>query len=94
MKKKWGAKKALLRFAKSIDLPEEITMSGSHVEIIGQSNVVIENTKGILKYEDAHIKISLGKKNISVFGQNLVMKNFIDQTIIVSGKISGIEFGG
>jgi hypothetical protein len=85
-------KAALRSFVKGLDLPEGLAIGGSSIEIKGTSSVSIEGAKGILEYDENLIKINLGEYAVKVMGAQLQMNNYLESTVVISGKIFSVEF--
>lgn len=85
------AKRTFSRFEDILEIPKEITSNEPKVTIVGFKQMLIENYKGILEYEDIliRIKTSMGILNITGFGLNL--NQMTGDDILVNGKIESIE---
>ena len=85
------AKRTFSRFEDILEIPKEITSNKPKVTIVGFKQMLIENYKGILEYEDIliRIKTSMGILNITGFGLNL--NQMTGDDILVNGKIESIE---
>ena len=85
------AKRTFSRFEDMLEIPKEITSNELKVTIVGFKQMLIENYKGILEYEDIliRIKTSMGILNITGFGLNL--NQMTGDDILVTGKIESIE---
>ena len=73
-------------------MPEEITTDKPKITILGFEELVIENYKNILEYEEIFIKINthIGAININGFNLKLIQMNKED--IMITGKIDSIDF--
>lgn len=85
------ARKTFSRIEDMLEIPKEITSNEPKVTIVSFKQMLIENYKGILEYEDIliRIKTSMGILNISGFGLNL--NQMTGDDIVVTGKIESIE---
>lgn len=85
------AKRTFSRFEDILEIPKEIISNEPKVTIVGFKQMLIENYKGILEYEDIliRIKTSMGILNITGFGLNL--NQMTGDDILVNGKIESIE---
>ena len=54
--------------------------------------ILIENFKGIIEYEDFFARISTAIGNININGFNLKLNQMTDDDLLVSGKIENIDF--
>ncbi len=86
--------KRLNKISELLEMPEEIMTNKPRLTILGFEELVIENYKNILEYDEIYIKVNtyIGVINISGFGLKLIQMNKDD--IMITGKISGIDFEG
>lgn len=75
-----------------LEMPEEITTNKPKITMLGFEELVIENYKNILEYEEIFIKINthIGAININGFNLKLIQMNKED--IMITGKIDSIDF--
>lgn len=62
------------------------------LELSGNRQLIIEGSKGILKYESDLIRINTKGLIISFFGRNLNVRCIAPESTIVEGFITKIEF--
>lgn len=67
-------------------------LGGSHVEIFGNSEIVIDGCKGVFEYNDTYLKIKLSKGALILCGSCFDITSFENSLITVKGKISSLEF--
>ncbi len=88
-------KKDINRKSKKIDrlleLPQEVYSNEPRVIINSFKEVLIENYKGILEYEEFIVKISTFIGVINVNGYNLNLETMTNDDIKITGKIEGIN---
>ncbi len=60
--------------------------------VVGFEEVLIENYKAILEYEDYYIKINTYIGAVNINGFNLRLKEMTGDDIMVYGKIDSIDF--
>lgn len=88
-------KKKNSRFSSKIDefleVPREISSIDPKITIIGFDEMLIENYKGILEYEEFYIKINTSIGNININGFNLNLEQVTEDDIAVKGKIESID---
>lgn len=65
-----------------------------HIELIGNSELIINGLKGIGEYTDEKIKIDLGRYVITIYGDNLYINSFTKDGAIINGMIISIELNG
>ena len=80
------------RVSKFLEIPREVISDVPKITITGSDEILIENFKGILEYEDFFVRISTSLGNININGFNLKLNQMTDDDILVSGKIENIDF--
>lgn len=89
MKKKSNDK--ISKLNRMLEIPEEIYLNVPKITITAFEQMVIENFKGILNYEDYFIRINTEIGIISINGYNLKMENMNNNDVKVIGNIDSIE---
>ncbi|MCI8412223.1 MAG: sporulation protein YqfC [Clostridia bacterium] len=76
---------------KLLELPQEVCSDIPKIIITGFDEIIIENYKGILEYEEFFVRINthIGAVNINGYGLNL--ENMTNDDIKVTGKIESID---
>ena len=74
-----------------LEVPRELSKNNTKITIIGFDEMLIENYKGILEYEQFYIKIKTELGNISINGYNLNLEQATDDDILVKGDIKNLE---
>jgi sporulation protein YqfC len=62
------------------------------LELVGNSECVVDGLKGIVEYTNEKIKINLGKYFITFFGDELYINSFSYEGAVVQGTIISLEF--
>lgn len=75
-----------------LELPQEIVTDKPKVTIVGFEEMLIENYKSILEYEEFYIKINTYIGAININGYNLRLKEMTGDDIMVLGKIDSLDF--
>lgn len=75
-----------------LDIPEEVWGKAPKITITGFEEVLIENFKGILEYEDFFARINTYFGVVNINGFNLKLHQMTEEDIVVIGKIEGIDF--
>lgn len=75
-----------------LEMPREVMTSDSKITILGFNQMLIENYKGILEYQDFFIRINTYIGIININGYNLILKEMTTDDIVVNGKIDSIDF--
>ena len=75
-----------------LEIPKEVVSDEPKVTILGFEEMLIENYKSILEYEEFYIKINTYKGAININGFNLRLKEMTGDDIMVLGKIDSLDF--
>ena len=75
-----------------LEIPREVVSTDIKITVNGFDEILIENYKNILEYQDILIKINTFEGAITIYGFNLKLDQLTDEDIKVNGKIDSIEF--
>ena len=75
---------------RALELPRELS-DNTKVTIVEFDEMLIENYKGILEYEEFYIRVKTDIGNININGFNLNLEQVTEDDILVKGKIQNIE---
>ena len=75
-----------------LEIPREVISTDIKITINGFDEILIENYKNIVEYQDILIKINTFEGTITIYGFNLKLEQMTDEDIKVKGKIDNIEF--
>lgn len=64
----------------------------THMEINGNTEVVVEGCGGVLEYDTDVVRIKTGKMSVRFTGRGLIIKCLTADSLVVTGFIMGIEF--
>ncbi len=79
------------RIDKILELPKEVCSNIPKIVITGFDEMIIENFKGILEYEEFFVRVSTHIGIININGFQLNLENMTDDDIKVTGKIESID---
>ena len=85
-------KKRLNRVDKILEFPKEVYSNEPKIIISGFDELIIENFKGILEYEEFFVRINTFIGIININGYNLNLENLTNEDLRVKGKIESLEF--
>ncbi len=80
------------RLEKLLEMPKEIVSDEPRITISGFNEMLIENYKNILEYEEFYIKLNTYIGVININGYNLNLEKVSQDDIMVTGKIDSIDF--
>ena len=72
-------------------MPREIDNKEPKITIISFDEILIENYKGILEYEEFFIKVDTEIGIININGYKLTLEQITDEDIGIKGTIKSIE---
>ena len=84
-------KKARNKINRLLEIPKEVYLDVPKLIIVGFEEMVIENYKSILEYEDFFIRINTNIGILNVNGFNLKLENMTNDDIKILGKIESID---
>lgn len=85
-------KKTADKLAGALDLPLDVLCDIPRTEIMGCSQINVENFRGILDYEENCIKINSNTGIIKIEGDGLLIECISDEGVFIKGKIVRVEF--
>ena len=74
-----------------LELPQEVYSNVPKIIITGFDEMIIENFKGILEYEEFFVRINTHIGLININGYGLSLENMTDDDIKVKGKIESLD---
>lgn len=84
-------KSRLSRIDRILEMPQEVYTDTPKLTITGFNEMIIENFKGILEYEDYYIRVNTSLGIVNVNGFELSLENMTNDDIRVKGKIESID---
>lgn len=79
-------------FIRALNLPEQTVVSHNHIELLDQHEIIVDDARSILEYEQDNIKILIRNKKLCISGQNLCINMFVENTMIIRGNITTVYF--
>lgn len=80
------------RLGEILEFPREVVSNVPKITITAFDELMIENFKSILEYEDFFVRIKTYIGNININGFNLKLNQINKDDICVSGIIENIDF--
>lgn len=84
-------KKRTNKIGKILELPQEVYSDIPKITITGFNEIILENYKGILEYEEIFVSIGTYIGIINISGLNLNLEKMTNDDIKITGKIDSIE---
>lgn len=64
----------------------------THMEINGNTEIVVEGCRGVMEYGSEAVRIRAGKQTVRFTGRGLEIKCLTADSLVVTGFLTGIEF--
>lgn len=80
------------KFNKILEMPKEIYSNEPKITVTGFNELLIENYKAVLEYEEFYVRVSTYIGIININGFNLVLNEMSKDDLLITGKIDGIDF--
>lgn len=77
-----------------LEMPKEVSSGVPKITMLGFEEMLIENYKGILEYEELYIRINTYIGVINIIGHNFNLKNINEDDILLTGVFEKIELEG
>lgn len=79
------------KFADAFSLPKDMIVNATLIHIVGKSEIIIENFKGILSYSCSEIIIKGFGMKYSIKGCNMVIAYYSDEDMKILGEIKEVK---
>ena len=79
------------RIEKMLELPQEVYSNIPKLIITGFEEIILENYKGILEYEEYYASINTYIGTVNIKGTGLNLEKMTTDDIKITGKIEEIE---
>lgn len=80
------------RFEELLEIPKEISSEKPKLTLMGFEELLVENYKNILEYQDFYVRLSTHIGIININGFELKLNEMTNDDILITGKIEGIDF--
>ncbi len=80
------------KFNKLLEMPKEIYSNEPKITVTGFNELLIENYKSVLEYEEFYVRINTYIGIININGFNLVLNEMSEDDLLITGKTDGIDF--
>lgn len=79
------------RIDKILEIPQEVYTNTPKITITGFNEIILENYKGILEYEEFFASISTYIGVVNINGYNINLEKMTNDDIKITGKIESVE---
>jgi sporulation protein YqfC len=80
------------RINEILEMPAEVVSNIPKISILGFGEIIIENYKNIMEYEDFYIKVNTHIGLININGLNLKLIQMNHDDIKIMGRIDSLDF--
>lgn len=80
------------KFERLLEIPTELSSTEPKITIVSFNEMLIENYKGILEYQEFFIRITTYSGIININGFNLKLDEMTSDDLMITGKIETIDF--
>ena len=83
--------RGIKRINRMLEIPKETYTNEPKIIITGFNELVIENYKGILEYEDYFVKLSTFIGSVNINGFSLKLDKMTEDCLKITGKIESLD---
>jgi len=76
----------------ALELPGEAALNLPKIIITGRVQVLVENHRGIVAYDQESVRLLVETGEVAVSGQDLVLRAILPDEVVIEGEISGVTF--
>ena len=80
------------KVAELSEIPKDVALGITTVTITGDTEISVENLKGILEYNDSIIRVRTKSGKILIKGDKLLVDSYSNDEMMIKGKIDSVEF--
>ena len=73
-------------------LPKDVIWGASIISLTGNTEMIVENFKNILKFQSELLIVQCKNYQIEITGKNLMIEQYSKEELKILGKISEIKF--
>ncbi|WP_257346041.1 sporulation protein YqfC [Pseudalkalibacillus decolorationis] len=77
---------------RSLELPADVVMDLPRITMIGHLHIYIENHRGLLKFSNTELRLTLEQGELLIKGENFVLKTILPEEILLEGKIMDVRY--
>jgi len=85
-------KKIKRQFSEFLEIPGDVMLDLPKIVLVGNIKIFIENHRGILEYTTEKVRVNVMEDEVTITGENLLLRNVLPDELCVEGKIKSISF--
>ncbi|WKV08831.1 sporulation protein YqfC [Thermoanaerobacterium sp. CMT5567-10] len=74
-----------------VDFPKDVLLNLPKITVIGNTQITVENHRGIIEYIPERIRINSTIGMIRISGKNMIINSVMTEILVITGKIINIE---
>lgn len=74
-----------------LDFPKDVLLNLPKITLIGNTQLTVENHKGIIEYIQNKIRINSTIGIIRITGKNMIINSVMTEVIVITGEIDTID---
>lgn len=78
--------------AEILEVPRDVALGDSIITLIGKQEMLIENYKGVVEYDDKLLKVKTKNGLIELEGNHFLITYLTDEEIKITGQIKKIKY--
>ncbi len=75
-----------------LEIPQEVSTNLPKITVVGFKQMLVENYKAILEYQDFYIRLSTEIGILNINGFELNLKEMTTDDLLITGKIDSVDF--
>ena len=83
---------SVLEFNPLKNIKENVEFAG--IQLYGNKRMIVFDCKGVVDFSESYIVLCLGKLNVKIKGDNLIISSFAYGQTDITGEIVSIDFEG
>lgn len=80
------------KIVSTVDMPKDVVLGNALLTVLGNTEVCIENYRGILEYTDTLIRVQTKGKQIRINGKRLWIESYTNDEMKIKGYINSVEY--
>lgn len=84
--------KLLNQVSDASGIPKDVVLGAPILTMTGQTELLIENYRGILEYTDLLVRIQTKAGQIRITGKRLQIEYYTNDEMKITGKVTAIEY--
>lgn len=85
-------KSNLQTLAGIFEIPQDIVLDLPRITMLGNKQMLIENHKGIIEYNETLVRVKLSQGELIVHGNELMLGNLQVEQILIEGVVTEVKY--